>query len=259
MKVLCVGYGYVGSAIGTLFTDEEKIIIDPKFDNLKISNFVNEKIDCSIVCVDTPKGQNTDILSQVLEELNALAQKQNRILNVLTKSTTNPKFFDTVLENYSNISLVFSPEHLTGRNNFSDFENQKFAIFGGNSDTCDYFINIFKNRHNNIKEYVKTDIKTAALLKYAENAFLSTKVTFMNEMYKIHSDLDCQSDFKDFSYMFGLDERIGSSHTQVPGWDGEFGWGGHCFTKDNDELIKFSDSELFKLIYSLNDKHRNAF
>ena len=101
-----------------------------------------------------------------------------------------------------------------------------------------------------------TDIRSAALIKYAENFFLATKVTIYNELYRIHKYLGCESSFDDFRNMAGMDERIGTSHTQVPGWDGSFGWGGHCFIKDNYELEKFSDSPLVKYIRELNDIHR---
>jgi UDP-glucose 6-dehydrogenase len=68
--------------------------------------------------------------------------------------------------------------------------------------------------------------------------------------------VSCNSNFAEFSYLLGCDERIGHSHTEVPGWDGKFGWGGHCFNKDNLELEKFSNSRLVKFIRQLNQEQR---
>ena len=93
-------------------------------------------------------------------------------------------------------------------------------------------------------------------MKYTENAFLSTKITFFNEMHMLHKKLNCKSSYEEFANLVGLDNRIGISHTKVPGPDKKFGWGGHCFEKDNYELQLFSNSDLIKFIRKLNKKHR---
>ena len=56
-KVLIVGHGYVGSAVASLFSQEEKVIIDPKFNNDKISDFKDYAFDAVFVSVDTPKAK----------------------------------------------------------------------------------------------------------------------------------------------------------------------------------------------------------
>ena len=101
-----------------------------------------------------------------------------------------------------------------------------------------------------------TDIKTAALVKYSENFFLGMKVSYFNELYEIHKRMGCESSFDEFRALSGADPRIGTSHTQVPGWDGSFGWGGHCLDKDNYEFMKFSESPLVEFIWNLNNTHR---
>ena len=82
---------------------------------------------------------------------------------------------------------------------------------------------------------VKTGYKTAEMVKYFINNFLSTKVSFANEMYQICKSLDIDYD-KVTEYAL-YDQRIGKSHLAVPGPDGDFGYGGHCFPKDLDAII----------------------
>ena len=82
---------------------------------------------------------------------------------------------------------------------------------------------------------IKTGYKTAEMVKYFINNFLATKVSFANEMYEICRQLDIDYD-KVTEYAL-YDSRIGRSHLKVPGPDGDFGYGGHCFPKDLDAMI----------------------
>ena len=76
------------------------------------------------------------------------------------------------------------------------------------------------------------------MVKYVTNAFLATKVSFANEIHQICEGLDIDYD-KVIEYAT-LDKRLGKSHWQVPGPDGDFGYGGHCLPKDVKALIPFS-------------------
>ena len=73
------------------------------------------------------------------------------------------------------------------------------------------------------------------MVKYVTNSFLATKVSFANEMYQICSGLEVDYD-KVIEYAC-YDERLGKSHWSVPGPDGDFGFGGHCFPKDINALM----------------------
>jgi len=253
-KVLIIGCGYVGSAIASIFKTNELTIIDPKFNNNKISDFKNKTFDVVFVCVDTPKKENFKLLDSILNELNTTLAK-NTI--VCCKSTASPVFYEKAEKKYKNISLLYSPEYLSHWNNIKDFQNQEFLIVGGYKQSATKIINILTKRLKKIKTAEHTDIKTAALVKYSENGFLALKVTFANELYKIHKTLKCKSSFIDFTKLLGLDTRIGTSHFEVPGRDKKFGWGGHCFNKDNHEFKKFSKSPLIKFMIKLNKTHRN--
>ena len=251
-RILIVGHGYVGSAISNAFSTDDLIIVDPKYNSNKLSDLKKNKFDVIFVCVDTPQGENFRTLKSILKQINVYLPGNI----VCCKSTASPRFYHSISNMYKNISIIHSPEYLSHWNNKQDFINQSFLILGGKTNDCKVIAEIFLNRLKKIKTVRITDIRTAALIKYSENAFLALKVTFANELYKMHSELKCPSSFEDFTEMLGLDPRITNSQMQVPGRDGKFGWGGHCFIKDLNELEKFSNSPLIKFIRKLNKIHR---
>ena len=253
-KVLIVGHGYVGSAVASLFSEEEKIIVDPKFNDNKISDFKNYAFDAVFVSVDTPKAEGFKLLETVLGELN-----DNMLSGtpVCCKSTASPDFYDEMARKYENIRVLHSPEYLNKTNPIKMFKEQSFFILGGDESAAMIVADIFNTRLRYVKEVRITDIRTAAMVKYAENAFLALKVSYFNELYLAHQSQGCKSSFGEFAEMLGLDPRIGQSHTNVPGSDGKFGWASHCLTKDLYEFDKFSGSPLIRFIRELNDEHRS--
>ena len=76
------------------------------------------------------------------------------------------------------------------------------------------------------------------MVKYLTNTFLSVKVSFANEIYQLCNKLEIDYD-KVVEYAT-LDPRLGDSHWSVPGPDGDFGFGGHCFPKDLAAMIDLS-------------------
>ena len=253
-KVMIVGHGFVGSAIASLFSDEEKVIVDPKFTDNKISDNPGVPFDAVFVSVDTPKAEGFKLLDSILQELDSNMVEGTP---VCCKSTATPEFYYNVSQKYKNIKIVHSPEYLNKTNPIKMFQGQKFFIIGGDQHAAMTVGHIFKSRLNHVKNIRYTDIRTAAMVKYSENAFLAMRVTFFNEIYKMHKAQGCESTYEEFAEMVGLDERIGQSHSKVPGSDGKFGWDSHCFNKDLYELEQFGRSPLIKFIRELNAEHRS--
>ena len=253
-KVMIVGHGFVGSAIASLFSDEEKVIVDPKYTDNKISDNPGIPFDAVFVSVDTPKAEGFKLLDSVLQELDYNMVEGTP---VCCKSTATPEFYYEVSQKYKNIKIVHSPEYLNKSNPVKMFQGQKFFIIGGDQHAAMTVGHIFKSRLNHVKNIRYTDIRTAAMVKYSENAFLAMRVTFFNEIYKMHKAQGCESTYGEFAEMVGLDERIGQSHSKVPGSDGKFGWDSHCFNKDLYELEIFGGSPLIKFIRELNSEHRS--
>ena len=253
-KVMIVGYGFVGSAVGSLFSDKEKVIIDPKFNDNKINDYIGQKFDAVFVSVDTPKAEGFKLLDSILSQLNEFMMTGTP---VCCKSTATPDFYYESQNKYNNIKVLHSPEYLNKSNPIKMFQGQKFFIIGGDEHAAITVGHIFKSRLNHVKNIRYTDIRTAALVKYSENAFLALRVTFFNELYKMHKEQGCESTYDEFAEMVGLDERIGQSHNKVPGSDGKFGWDSHCLNKDVYEMEKFTGSYLLRFLRNLNNQHRN--
>ena len=132
------------------------------------------------------------------------------------------------------MNLVFNPEFLTEANAVEDFNNQSRIILGGprpaTTELRRLYSKVFPKAH-----IIKTDSTHAEMVKYLTNSFLATKVSFANEIYQICDKLKVDYD-KVVEYAT-LDDRLGKSHWQVPGHDGDFGFGGHCLPKDLSALI----------------------
>jgi len=138
--------------------------------------------------------------------------------------------------------MVFNPEFLTQRTATQDFLNPAFVIFGGDYEHSREALDLFEESKVNLppmRLIAFCDIASACLVKYTLNCHYATKVTFMNEVHQLHAML-CDTSWDDFRQMLALDPRLGPSHLQVPGPDGDFGFGGACFPKDTEALAAYA-------------------
>ena len=254
-NVLIVGHGYVGSAVASIFNDDEKTIVDPRYNDNKITDFKDQEFDAVFVCVDTPEGDKFALLNSILVELN-----ENMLPGtaVCCKSTASPQFYKEAEEACNSINVLFSPEYLNATDPVKMFQEQKFYIVGGNIHAAHKVTGIFDDRlHHLVSNNCRImDICSAALHKYAVNFFLSLRVTFFNELYLQHKFQGCDSVWETFVDAVGLDERVGHYHNKVPGADRKFGWSSHCLDKDSAAFEEFSGSPLVKFIRDLNRLHR---
>ena len=76
-----------------------------------------------------------------------------------------------------------------------------------------------------------TDISTASLIKYTINTFLASKVIYFNEIKRLFDSFKISDDWNEIIDIISLDERLGSSHMNVPGHDGRLGLGAHVFLR----------------------------
>jgi UDPglucose 6-dehydrogenase len=109
------------------------------------------------------------------------------------------------------------------------------------------------------EKFLLTDIKAASLYKYIMNSYLAVKVSFMND-FKMLADAEGVN-WHDIKTLTTYDSRIGYTHMNVPGPDGQYGWGGGCFPKDVAAIIEEAidhdlDFELLQRVESINKTHR---
>ena len=182
---------------------------------------------------------HTDIVENVLNNVNNICKAFDITEKIcIIKSTVIPGTTKKLNKKFKNISIIFNPEFLTEANAISDWKNQSRIILGGYYKITTKVKPIFAKVFPKIT-IVKTDSDYAEMVKYVTNTFLSTKVSFANEIYGICKSLDIDYD-KVIEYA-QYDDRLGKSHWSVPGPDGDFGYGGHCFPKDLSALIYLAE------------------
>lgn len=255
MNIGIIGQGFVGTAVREGLKNFYSVLVyDIKEDTCpkdmchSLDSVVQE---CKIIfqCLPTPMKKSGEcdlsIVEKSLRNVDLLSKKHDKRPIVVVKSTVPPGTCERLNQEFENINVVFSPEFLTEANSIEDFKNQTRIILGG---PCLYTTQV-KSMFRKVfpqTPIVKTGYKTAEMVKYFINNFLSTKVSFANEMYEICNMLDIDYD-KVTEYAL-FDERIGRSHLAVPGPDGDFGYGGHCFPKDIDAMIYLAKTFNAKLL-----------
>jgi UDPglucose 6-dehydrogenase len=233
-----IGQGFVGSAVREGMKNHFDILAfdkDPnKYSNVESIFHVVESTDLTFLCVPTPMRKNgscdLSIVRNALDEINDVAKAlfaENYI--VVIKSTIPPGTTEQLNREYPNLEIVFNPEFLTEANAVDDYKNQNRIIVGGERPGSTKVKAVFAKAFPKVP-IIKTSSSIAEMIKYVTNTFLATKVSFANEMYQICQALNIDYD-KVIEYA-RYDERLGNSHWSVPGPDGDFGFGGHCFPKD---------------------------
>ncbi|MDC0875215.1 hypothetical protein OAP64_06240 [Flavobacteriaceae bacterium] len=235
-----IGQGFVGNAVCQKFKNHfsvDTFDIDPSKSNAAYEKVIQNKI--IFICLPTPMNLdgscNTSIVEGEIDKLDKLGD-----YTIVVKSTIIPGTTKAWNKKY-NSDIVFNPEFLTEKNAVKDFENQKHIVLGGPGKATDKIKNIFEVAFKKAKISCVADT-SAELLKYYLNTFLAVKVSFANEMYQLSKKLEVNYD--NLLSMVLEDERIGKTHLNVPGHDGDYGYGGHCFPKDTKALIKLTDKSV---------------
>ena len=248
-KLGIIGKGFVGSAVSAGFSTAEQYVVDPRIsEDNTIDKLVSEfDPPLTFVCVPTPPNEdgsvNVDIVSEVLQELNDREYKGI----VVVKSTIIPDYLHVFKKTYK-LKIVYNPEFLTEANAAKDFINPNMQVLGGKWKDCDTVEKAY-NRYSDVRVVptFKVDLSTASLIKYTINSWLATKVVFFNELHKLQQASSSMVSWEQFTDMLTRDPRVGDSHLKVPGPDGQFGFGGHCFPKDTEALIHYAQSKNIKL------------
>jgi UDPglucose 6-dehydrogenase len=238
MRIGIIGQGFVGNAVYQKFKNYYDVITYD-LDKTKCNGSEQETLDNTIVfvCLPTPMNIDGSCNISIVESAVKRCFEFGVTKTVVIKSTIPPNTSKLLNEKYPSLQIVFNPEFLTERNAVKDYENQDRIILGGvrpaTTELKTIFSKVFPKAH-----IIETDSTHAEMIKYLTNTFLATKVSFANEMYQICEKLKVDYD-KVIEYAT-LDDRLGNSHWNVPGPDGDFGFGGHCLPKDLHALISLA-------------------
>ena len=282
MKICVVGTGYVGLVSGTCFADIgnqvycvdnnlDKInklnsgispIYEPGLDELIQKNFKAKRLffttdlkkaitasDIIFICVGTPniKGSlNVDLsfVFKCIKQIFAITKKKKIIV---TKSTvpvgTGDKIETIVKKKRKLFSVISNPEFLREGEAIRDFRYPDRIVVGSNNK---HEFKLMKNLYapliNKGAKFFATSRKGAELIKYAANAFLATKITFINEISNL-----CEKsgiNVEDIALGIGSDNRIGGRFLRAGP-----AYGGSCFPKDTKGLV--SAAEKYKVNLSI--------
>ena len=234
-KLGVIGHGYVGESQSFAFSPSFDVRVYDK-DSLKSTHSLNEVLDSDFifVCVPTPMKKDGSQDLSFVENFFKTA-KEGPIY--IIKSTVIPGTTNLLNEKFKNLKIIFSPEFLTERTAKLDILTQTRIILGGNKNLTTEVRDIYNIRFKN-KTVIETDSLTAEYIKYMNNTFFASKVSIMNEFYRLAKHLGV--DWETALYGFVSDQRIGDSHLNVPGPDGKLGFGGTCFPKDINAFISFA-------------------
>ena len=257
MNIGIVGYGTVGKVVAAAFQELAQIhVYDPAYKghgDLYESSIeaVWKKSEFTFLCVPTPQitrpgelGGPFDgtIIDQCVQGLASQVAEPGKIL--IIASTTLPSRIAQYQKQWPDLRLVVCPEFLVERTAADDFLNPKFRILGGGQDDTLSVQRLFD-------EYSQCrpcpvgycDAVGAALIKYMGNSYLALKVSMLNQYYELWEQLGCTTDWSELAKIWHLDARIGDSHYDIPGPDGDRGWGGNCFPKDVNALLREAEAQ----------------
>ena len=213
---------------------------------LSFSNDLNKSVrksDIIFICVGTPtkRGGSSADLSQVFGVAKELSKNINKYKIIITKSTvpvtTGDEIEKILIKSNSRIkfSVVSNPEFLREGEAIRDFIYPDRVVVGSNDKKS---TRILKNLYTPLiakgAKYINTSRRAAELIKYASNAFLATKITFINELANLCEKTNINVD--DISIGMGLDQRIGSRFLRAGP-----AYGGSCFPKDTKAITSTAD------------------
>ncbi len=297
MNICIIGTGYVGLVAGACFADmgnsvicmdkdSEKIeklkrgiipIYEPGLSELIEKNvqanrleftddikYSTEKSKVCIITVATPQDKdgscNLSAVIEVAEEIAKYSKEYKVLVNKSTVPVGTADKIKQIIKKITNvpIDIVSNPEFLKQGSAVDNFLSPDRVIIGSDSEKAlkimqDIYSTYFK-KNNRI---MTMDIKSAEMTKYAANAFLSAKISFINEIANLCSKVG--ADVEQVRLGISADTRIGNKFL-FPG----IGFGGSCFPKDVNALIAIAkengcESRMLEAVRDVNINQRKIF
>ena len=224
-----------------------------------------QESDIFFICVGTPSNSDRAAdLTAVKDVARAVGRYMNGYKVIVNKSTVPVGTADLVKkiveENQPEkipFDVVSNPEFLREGAAVKDFENPDRIIIGTDSAKAEGIMSsLYRSKARTGRPILITNVRSAEIIKYASNAMLATRISFMNQL--AHLCEKTGADIKDVSRGLGLDSRIGSRFLHAG-----LGYGGSCFPKDVRALIATlkehgCDADLFEAVDRINVKQRTV-
>ncbi len=232
----------------------ELVLKNYKNKRLKFSSNIKDSIsksDIVFICVGTPtkKNGNGADLNQIFSVAKEIRSSISKFKIIITKSTVPVTTGDEIEKIISQkvpkklFSIVSNPEFLREGEAIRDFTYPDRIIIGTNDKKSNTILkNLYSPLISKGAKYVNSSRRSAELIKYSSNAFLATKITFINEIANLCEKLDIN--IEDISIGMGLDRRIGGRFLRAGP-----AYGGSCFPKDTKAIVNTANK--FKINLSV--------
>jgi UDPglucose 6-dehydrogenase len=231
-------------------------IYEPGLDELVLKNHTNNRLkfstnlkesisksDIIFICVGTPtkkKGSGSD-LTQVFNVAREIRSSISKFKIIITKSTVPVTTGDEIEKIISLkvskklFSVVSNPEFLREGEAIRDFIYPDRVVIGTKDKKSNKILkSLYSPLTSKGSKYINTSRRAAELIKYASNAFLATKITFINELANLCEKIDVN--VEDISIGMGFDKRIGGRFLRAGP-----AYGGSCFPKDTKAIVNTAD------------------
>ena len=219
----------------------KNIIFTSKIDETTLQS------DFIFITVGTPLNKlneiNLEFIKLVIHSISKKLKYNKTKPTIIVKSTVVPgtlNFIKKLLEKHKNkegidFELLSNPEFLREGSAIKDTKNPHVVVVGGNNiKSRKKLINFYKKIYPKNQDYVETNTITAEMIKYANNAFLATKITFINSMANMCQKIP-DTNVDDIAKVMGMDPRISPLFLNAGP-----GFGGSCLPKDLQALITYS-------------------
>jgi UDPglucose 6-dehydrogenase len=225
---------------------EELVLKNYKNNRLKFSTNLKESVsnsDIVFICVGTPtkKNSNGADLTQIFDVAKEIRSSISKFKIIITKSTVPVTTGDEIQKIISQkkskklFAVVSNPEFLREGEALRDFTYPDRIVIGTDNKKANKILkNLYSPLISKGAKYVSTSRRAAELIKYASNAFLATKITFINEIANLCEKINVN--VEDISIGMGLDKRIGSRFLRAGP-----AYGGSCFPKDTKAITTTAD------------------
>jgi len=256
MRIAIIGLGYVGKAFKKFVEQHYTIVTyDPLINDSYPEKEINE-CELAVVCVPTPIGEDGACDTSIVES--AILRLNNPY--ILVKSTVAPGTIER-LRKETGKKICFSPEYI-GESTYynpihTSMKDTPFLIIGGPEEERTHLFSIFEPIMGPHAHYYGCEAIEAEVIKYMENSFLATKVTFVNEFYEIAKRFGANWYAVREGWL--LDERMGRAFSSV--FADKRGFGGKCLPKDVNGIVRAADkqgysADMLKEVLKSNDRFR---
>lgn len=244
-NVLIIGYGVVGKNLAKEIADLKPDIVDKYKED--VTTMRDIKYDVGFVCVDTPLKEDGQL--DITEVKNAINEYN---CEVYCLKSTCPVGTVEYLSKLTGKRIVFSPEYYGGTHHCNNYKFD-FTILGGNKADCEVVLQTLLPCYDGRHSFRIVDSRLAELVKFMENSFIATKVSFCQSFFNVCKEVGINYD--ELRELFILDERVSPSHTFV--YEDTPYWNSHCLNKDVPSIAKQFNMSLLDSVINFNESQKN--